>query len=164
MCSASICILRRTVRISTGTWAILRQLFRGVCKCVQENSSAAPQIMWDRFLTDLSPIYYSPFILQIFKHRNSRTLPIESLAHDNGRTLVCGEYGYPKGSPNTNGWRKNPPLQLSIQCSLQHTSKWPSSKLHGATKQQAIAKTSAKWYVYQIPSVIVVFVILVFKA
>jgi hypothetical protein len=30
------------------------------------------------------------------------TFPIESLAHDNGRTLVRAEYGYPKGSPNTN--------------------------------------------------------------
>jgi hypothetical protein len=27
---------------------------------------------------------------------------IESLAHDSGRTLVRAEYGYPKGSPNTN--------------------------------------------------------------
>jgi hypothetical protein len=27
---------------------------------------------------------------------------IESLAHDSGRTLVCAEYGYPKGSPDTN--------------------------------------------------------------
>jgi hypothetical protein len=33
---------------------------------------------------------------------NSRTFPIESLVHDSGRTLVCTEYGYPKGSPNTN--------------------------------------------------------------
>jgi hypothetical protein len=33
---------------------------------------------------------------------NSRTFLFESLAHDNGRTLVCAEYGYPKGSPNTN--------------------------------------------------------------
>jgi hypothetical protein len=31
-----------------------------------------------------------------------RTFPIESLAHDSGRTLVRAEYGYPKGSPNTN--------------------------------------------------------------
>jgi hypothetical protein len=30
------------------------------------------------------------------------TSKIESLAHDSGRTLVCAEYGYPKGSPNTN--------------------------------------------------------------
>jgi hypothetical protein len=37
-----------------------------------------------------------------FQHRNSRTFPIESLAHDSGSTLVCVEYGYPKGSPNTN--------------------------------------------------------------
>jgi hypothetical protein len=37
-----------------------------------------------------------------FLHRNSRTFPIESLAHDSGRTLVCAEYVYPKGSPDTN--------------------------------------------------------------
>jgi hypothetical protein len=37
-----------------------------------------------------------------FQDNNSRTFPIESLAHDSGRTLVCAEYGYPKGSPNTN--------------------------------------------------------------
>jgi hypothetical protein len=37
-----------------------------------------------------------------FQHRNSRTFPVESLARDSGRTLVCAEYGYPKGSPNTN--------------------------------------------------------------
>jgi hypothetical protein len=58
-----------------------------------------------------------------FQHRNSRTFPIESLAHDSGRTLVCAEYGYPKGSPNTNSYRRNPPVQLSIQCSPQRTSK-----------------------------------------
>jgi hypothetical protein len=28
-------------------------------------------------------------------------VPIESLAHDNGRALVCAEHGYPKGSPDT---------------------------------------------------------------
>jgi hypothetical protein len=37
-----------------------------------------------------------------FQHRNYRTFPIESLAHDSGRTLICAEYGYLKGSPNTN--------------------------------------------------------------
>jgi hypothetical protein len=37
-----------------------------------------------------------------FQHRNSRAFPIESLAHDSGHTLVCAEYGYPKGSPNIN--------------------------------------------------------------
>jgi hypothetical protein len=35
-------------------------------------------------------------------NRNSRPFPIESLVHDSGRTFVCAEYGYPKGSPNTN--------------------------------------------------------------
>jgi hypothetical protein len=40
-----------------------------------------------------------------------------------------------------------------------------NSKPHEATRQQAIAKTPAKWTAYQIPSVVVVFVfvILVFK-
>jgi hypothetical protein len=40
-----------------------------------------------------------------------------------------------------------------------------SSKPHGATRQQAIAKAPPKWSAYQIPSIIVVlvFVILVFK-
>jgi hypothetical protein len=36
------------------------------------------------------------------QHRKSRTLPIESFAHDSGHTLLCAEYGYLKGSPNTN--------------------------------------------------------------
>jgi hypothetical protein len=38
-----------------------------------------------------------------------------------------------------------------------------NSKPCWATRQQAIAKTPAKWSAYQIPSVIVVFVILVVK-
>jgi hypothetical protein len=37
-----------------------------------------------------------------FQHRNPRPFPIDSLAHDSGRALVRAEYGYPKGSPNTN--------------------------------------------------------------
>jgi hypothetical protein len=37
-----------------------------------------------------------------FQHRNSGTFPIESFAHDSGCTLVCTEYSYLKGSPNTN--------------------------------------------------------------
>jgi hypothetical protein len=77
--------------------------------------------------------------------------------------LVRAEYGYPKGSPNINSYRRNPPLQFSIQCSPQRTLKRPSSERHGATRQQANAKTPAKWSAYQIPSVIVVFVVLVCK-
>jgi hypothetical protein len=38
-----------------------------------------------------------------------------------------------------------------------------NSKPHWVTRQQAIAKTPAKWSAYQIPGVIVVFVILVCK-
>jgi hypothetical protein len=52
-----------------------------------------------------------------FQQRNPTTLPIESFAHDSGRTLVRAEYGYPKGSQITN------PLQLSIQCLPQCTPK-----------------------------------------
>jgi hypothetical protein len=37
-----------------------------------------------------------------FQHRNSRTFPIENLSHYSERTLIYSEYGYPKGSPNTN--------------------------------------------------------------
>jgi hypothetical protein len=37
-----------------------------------------------------------------FQHRNFGSFPVEDLAHDSGRTLVRAEYGYPKGSPNTN--------------------------------------------------------------
>jgi hypothetical protein len=36
-----------------------------------------------------------------FQRRNSRTFPIENPEHDSGHTLVCAEYSYPKGSPNT---------------------------------------------------------------
>jgi hypothetical protein len=42
------------------------------------------------------------FFYQIFSYRNPRTLAIESFALDSGRTFVLAEYGYPKGSPNTN--------------------------------------------------------------
>jgi hypothetical protein len=46
---------------------------------------------------------------------------------------------------------------------ILHTSEWPNSKHHWATRQQAIAKTPAKWSAYQTPSVIALFVILIFK-
>jgi hypothetical protein len=37
------------------------------------------------------------------QHRNTRTLPVEGYAHDNGRIMVCAEYGNTEGSPNPNG-------------------------------------------------------------
>jgi hypothetical protein len=40
--------------------------------------------------------------------------------------------------------KKKSALQLSIQCSPRRTSKWPNSKPHGATRQQAIVVTPAK--------------------
>jgi hypothetical protein len=78
-------------------------------------------------------------------------------------TLVRAEYGYQKGSPNTNSYRRNPPLQLSIQCSPQRTPKRPSSEPHGAIRKQAIAEPPAECSAYQIYSVIVIFVVLVCK-
>jgi hypothetical protein len=39
-----------------------------------------------------------------FQHRNFGTFPVKDRAHDNGRTSVRAEYGYPKGSPNTNSF------------------------------------------------------------
>jgi hypothetical protein len=49
-------------------------------------------------------------------------------------------------------------------CSPQWTHKQPICESHGATRQkQAISKTYAKLFSYQIRSVIVVFVLLVFK-
>jgi hypothetical protein len=51
-------------------------------------------------------------------------------------------------------------LEALVQCRI-----WTQDKMIMLpdNMQQAIAKTHAKWSAYQIPSVIVVFVILVFK-
>jgi uncharacterized membrane protein len=54
-------------------------------------------------------------------------------------------------------------VATSHMSDIWQTPKWPNSKPHGANRQQAIVKTPAKWSTYQIPSVIVVFVVLVFK-
>jgi hypothetical protein len=51
-------------------------------------------------------------------------------------------------------------IALRLLSLPQRTPKQPSSEPHGATRQQAIANTPA----YQIPSVIVVFVVLVCKS
>jgi hypothetical protein len=37
-----------------------------------------------------------------FKCNSIISYPIQSFAHDNSLILVCAQYGYPKGSPNTN--------------------------------------------------------------
>jgi hypothetical protein len=109
------------------------------------------------------PSRFHGFWVRDLIHKPIHFLIYQSFAHDSGRTLVRAEYGYPKASPHTNSYRRNPPLQLSIQCSPQRTSKWPNSKPHWAARQQAIANTPAKWSAYQIPSVTVVFVILVLR-
>jgi hypothetical protein len=41
------------------------------------------------------------------QHRHTRKLPVEGPAHDNGRTMVCAEYGNTEGSPNPNGYMKS---------------------------------------------------------
>jgi hypothetical protein len=80
-----------------------------------------------------------------FQYINLRKFPVDSFAHDTGRTLVRAEYGYPKGSPNIDSYSTNSPLQLSIQCSPQRTPKRPINESHGATRQQqAIAKAPAE--------------------
>jgi hypothetical protein len=76
----------------------------------------------------------------------SRTFPIESFDDDSGPTLVCAEYGYPKGSPNT----------TTVKEEIRRYSSQYSARLSTYPNDQRPA--------YQIPSVIVVFVILVFKA
>jgi inorganic triphosphatase YgiF len=58
--------------------------------------------------------------------------------------------------------KKSAATALNAVIASAHT-KWPNSKPLWATRQQAIAKTPANLSAYQIPSVIVVFVILVFK-
>jgi hypothetical protein len=59
--------------------------------------------------------------------------------------------------------KKSTAVALNTVHASAHT-QTPSTEPHGATRQQqAIAKTPTKWSAYQIPSVIVVFVVLVFK-
>jgi hypothetical protein len=64
--------------------------------------------------------------------------------------------------PNTVIWGdlQTPTAKEGIRrySSPQHRPKRPSREPHGATRQQAIAKTPSKWSVHQIPIVIVVFV------
>jgi hypothetical protein len=52
------------------------------------------------------------------QHRNSRTVPIESLAHDSGCTLVRDKYGCPKGSPDT---KRSAATALNIVLASAHT-------------------------------------------
>jgi hypothetical protein len=62
--------------------------------------------------------------------------------------------------------RETPTLKEEIRRYSSQYSPRLSAHPNGlvATRQQAIAKTPAKWSAYQIPSVIVVFVVLVWKA
>jgi hypothetical protein len=55
-------------------------------------------------LTKLLIYVYETILKPIWtpEYRKSRNLPIQSFAHDSGRTFVRAKYGYPKGSPNAN--------------------------------------------------------------
>jgi hypothetical protein len=59
--------------------------------------------------------------------------------------------------------KKSAATALNIVLASAHIQMTQQYKPHWATRQQAIAKTPAKWTAYQIPSVIVVFVFLVLK-
>jgi hypothetical protein len=58
-----------------------------------------------------------------------------------------------EGISKRNQLQKKSVITAPIQCAPQSTPKRPSSEPHGATRQQAIAKTPAKRSAYQIPSV-----------
>jgi hypothetical protein len=51
-----------------------------------------------------------------FQHRNTRTVPIDSFAHESGRNMVRAEYGYPKGFPN-----KSAATALNTVLASEHT-------------------------------------------
>jgi hypothetical protein len=53
------------------------------------------------YKTILEPVWILEHDLDC-QRRTPRTLPIKSFPHVSGRTLVRSEYGYPKGSPNSN--------------------------------------------------------------
>jgi hypothetical protein len=44
------------------------------------------------------------------QHRNTRTLPVEGSAHDNGRTMLCAKYGNMERYQNPNGYTGNQPF------------------------------------------------------
>jgi hypothetical protein len=52
----------------------------------------------------LSLYVYPAFVVRqrLGKNHPKDSRHVEDLAHDSGRALVRAEYGYPKGSPNTN--------------------------------------------------------------
>jgi hypothetical protein len=64
--------------------------------------------MWELFLPHLYKAILKPiwtYGTQLWGTASTSNTEIrerfQSLAHDSGRTLVCAEYGYPKGSSNT---------------------------------------------------------------
>jgi hypothetical protein len=68
---------------------------------ISSRSIPVSKIGHDRFVL-ASPLQDLSHIIHV-QHKNTRTLPVEGSAHDNGRTIVCAEYGNTEGSPNPNG-------------------------------------------------------------
>jgi hypothetical protein len=87
------------------------------------------------YKTILKPIWtYGIQLWGTASTSNTRTFPIENLAHDSGRTLVCAEYGYPK----------NKSTATALKYSARLSSHPKDLIVNRATRQQAIAKTPAK--------------------
>jgi hypothetical protein len=83
-----------------------------------------------------------------FQHRNPRTLQIEIFAHDVGTCRIRLSEGISKHQQLK---KKSAATALNTVLTSAHTQ--TACEPHGATRQQAIAKTPAKWSAYQIPSV-----------
>jgi hypothetical protein len=94
-------------------------------------------------------------------HRYLRTKILERLQSKTLSMIVDA----PWYVPNTVIWRdlQTPTVKEEIRRYSSQYGARLSAHPNWATRQQAINKTPAKWSAYQIPSVDVVFVILVFK-
>jgi hypothetical protein len=78
------------------------------------------------------------------QHRNTRTPPVEGSAHDNGRTMVCVEYGNTEGS-------SNPKSAVTATITApQRAPKWTNFKPTETTRNKAILKELANRSAYQI--------------
>jgi hypothetical protein len=121
------------------------------CVCTPASRRKAPKIM--RCALELMLRNLSLHLLRFLERLQSNALRmiVESpwfVPH----TLIPGDLQTPTVKE-----------EIRRYSSPQRTPKWPNSKPHGAARQQATAKTPARWSAYQIPSAIALFVVLVFK-
>jgi hypothetical protein len=86
------------------------------------------------------------------QNRNPRTLPIESFGHESRRTFVRAEYGYPKV------------FRPTVKEEVRLYSSQYSTRLSAHTKELLVNSWSIQPKRKQaIPSVPIVFIVLVFK-